>query len=359
MKNDPKTTVGARPETGSWGGLFRVAIVGAASLKGRELKDVLSERNFPSHDVRLLDDDESLGQLEAVGDEPTFIQSVLPEHMVGVDFTFFASDAQFTRNTWQLARKAGSDIIDLSYGLEDQAGVELRAPWVEREIGSVPRVDLGSVPVRVAHPASMALALVLLRAGKAAKLARSIATVFEPASESGKRGMDELHEQTVNLLSFQALPKVVFDSQVAFNLIERYGAKSASSLGSVEQRIQRDFRAIVRDKAAVPSMMLLQAPIFHGHAFSLYLEFDQRVPVEVLTAALAGDHMEIAAGGEDSPSNVNAAGQEQIQVLVRSDPQRGNAFWLWVACDNLRIAAVAAVESAESLIAGRPRGTVQ
>jgi hypothetical protein len=115
MKTDPKIASGAHAEAASWGGLFRVAIVGAASLKGRELKDVLTERNFPSHDVRLLDDDESLGQLEAVGDEPTFIQSVLPEHMDNVDFTFFASDPQFTRDTWSYAKKAGSDIIDLSY----------------------------------------------------------------------------------------------------------------------------------------------------------------------------------------------------------------------------------------------------
>ena len=84
-------------DCGSWGGLFRVAIVGAGTLKGREIKDVLSERNFPSHDVRLLDDDESLGQLEAIGDEPTFIQSVLPEHMENVDFTFFAADEKFTK----------------------------------------------------------------------------------------------------------------------------------------------------------------------------------------------------------------------------------------------------------------------
>ncbi len=70
-----------------------------------------------------------------MGEEPTFIQSVLPEHLENVDFTFFAADETFTRNTWPMARKAGSDIIDLSYGLESEKGVRLRAPWVERELG--------------------------------------------------------------------------------------------------------------------------------------------------------------------------------------------------------------------------------
>jgi aspartate-semialdehyde dehydrogenase len=359
MKTDPKIASGAHVEAGSWGGLFRVAIVGAASLKGRELKDVLNERNFPAHDIRLLDDDESLGQLEAVGDEPTFIQSVLPEHMDNVDFTFFASDAQFTRNTWGYAKKAGSDIIDLSFGLEGQEGVVLRAPWIEREIGKIPRVDLGTAPVRVAHPAAMVLALLLLRAGKAAKVRRSNVTVFEPASERGKRGMDELHEQTVNLLSFQQLPKTVFDSQLAFNMIDRYGEKASPSLGSIEKRIQSDFRSIVDGQAEVPSLMLLQAPIFHGHAFSLYIELEQEIRTEALTTALAGDHLVLSHGDEDPPSNVNAAGQEQIQVALRQDANRGNGFWIWAASDNLRIQSVAAVECAESLIPGRPRGTVQ
>ncbi len=359
MKNEPNNPSAARADGGHWGGLFRVAIVGAATLKGRELKDVLSDRNFPAQDIRLLDDEESLGQLEAVGEEPTFIQSVLPEHLENVDFTFFTADENFTRNAWPMARKAGSDIIDLSYGLEGQEGVLLRAPWVERELGATPKLDFIEAPVTIAHPAAVVLALLLLRAQKVGTIARAAATIFEPASEHGRRGMDELHEQTVNLLSFQQLPKTVFDAQVAFNLLDRYGEKSLPSLASVEDRIRRHFQSIVQGKLAMPALLLLQAPIFHGHAFSLYLELDNPVQIAELIAALSGEHVDVLQGVEESPSNVNAAGQEQIQVFVRSDPQNPNGFWLWIASDNLRIAALSAVECAENMIASRPRGTVQ
>ena len=359
MKNEANNPSAARADGGHWGGLFRVAIVGAATLKGRELKDVLNDRNFPAQDIRLLDDEESLGQLEAVGEEPTFIQSVLPEHLENVDFTFFTADENFTRNTWPMARKAGSDIIDLSYGLEGQEGVLLRAPWVERELGATPKLDFIEAPVTIAHPAAVVLALLLLRAQKVGAIARAAATVFEPASEHGRRGMDELHEQTVNLLSFQQLPKTVFDAQVAFNLLDRYGEKSLPSLASVEDRIRRHFQSIVQGKLAMPALLLLQAPIFHGHAFSLYLELDNPVQIAELIAALSGEHVDVLQGVEEAPSNVNAAGQEQIQVFVRSDAQNPNGFWLWVASDNLRIAALSAVECAENMIASRPRGTVQ
>lgn len=359
MKKPDDNSAAARANGGHWGGLFRVAIVGAATLKGRELKEVLSDRSFPAQDVRLLDDEESLGQLESVGDEPTFIQSVLPEHLENVDFTFFASEESYTRNTWKLARKAGSDIVDLSYALDGQPGALLRAPWVERELGAPPRIDFAEATVVVAHPAAVVLALLMLRAQRTGRISRAVATAFEPASEHGRRGMDELHEQTVNLLSFQQLPKGVFDAQVAFNLLDRYGEHSLPSLASVEGRIQSHFRSIVGDTLAVPSLMLLQAPIFHGHAFSLYIELEKPAQIEELTAAISGEHVDVLQGAEESPSNVNAAGQEQIQVFVRREGQNGNAFWLWAASDNLRIAALNAVECAENMLASRPRGTVQ
>lgn len=359
MKKPNNNPSAPRADGGHWAGLFRIAIVGAATLKGRELKEVLSDRNFPAQDVRLLDDEESLGQLEAVGDEPTFIQSVLPEHLENVDFTFFASEESYTQNTWKLAREAGSDIVDLSYALEGQAGTLLRAPWVERELGAPPKVHFGEATVVVAHPAAVVLGLLMLRAQRVGSIVRAIATVFEPASEHGRRGMDELHEQTVNLLSFQQLPKGVFDAQVAFNLLDRYGEHSSPSLATVEKRIQSHFRSIVQDRLAVPSLMLLQAPIFHGHAFSLYLELEKPAQIEELTAAISGEHVDVLQGMEEPPSNVNAAGQEQIQVFARPDGQNGNGFWLWAASDNLRIAALNAVECAENMLASRPRGTVQ
>jgi len=212
----------------SRGKLYRAAIVGAASLKGKELAELLNERNFPAADIRLLDDDESLGQLEAMGDEISFIQRVRAEQFEHVDFTFFASDQESTRRSWRDARDAGSAIIDLSAVLEDQPGATVRSLWIERERGQVAPPELQPGPCVTAHPVAVVLALLLLRARKAGVIRRVVATMFEPASEHGQRGMDELHQQTVNLLSFQPLPKEVFDAQVAFNLVARYGQKIAS-----------------------------------------------------------------------------------------------------------------------------------
>src|SRR5215471_167580 len=129
--------------------LYHVAIVGGATLKGKELKEVLEERNFPSVDIRLLDDNESLGQLERVQDEVSFVQPVTPDQLANVDFTFFASDSNFTRANWKLARQAGSAIVDLSYALEDETAA-LSAPWIDRELGRHPQLSLESSAVMIA-----------------------------------------------------------------------------------------------------------------------------------------------------------------------------------------------------------------
>src|SRR5438045_3200429 len=243
--------------------VFRVAFVGAATLKGRELKEVLDEMNFPVADVKLLDDDESLGQLDQVGDEATFIQPADPEHFRNVDFAFFTSDAAFTGRHWQSALQAGSTVLDLSYALEGEINVAVRSPWVEKELDRGSRQepsleDLTTTAVVVAHPAATVLALLLLRAHTAGSIRTTAATVFEPVSEQGKRGMDELHQQTVNLLSFTTLPKDLFDEQVAFNMLGTYGEGSSISLKNIEARIAAHFEAIVGKSVPVPSLMLVQ-----------------------------------------------------------------------------------------------------
>ena len=358
--SSPLKPVAASGAETTRGNLYRVAIVGASSLKGKEVAEVLNDRNFPAVDVKLLDDDESLGQLETMGDEITFIQSVRSEQFERLDFTFFASDQSCTRKNWMKARDAGSAIVDLSYALEDDPASSIRSPWVERQLGQTPALELQPGPCVVAHPVASMLALLTLRAQKAGDIhQRAIASVLEPASEHGQKGMDELHEQTVNLLSFQELPKKVFDTQIAFNIAASYGPNSSPSLQSVEQRILKHYRRIAGQDAIQPSVRLVQAPIFHGHAVSLYLQLEQPVALGDLSQALAGDHITVARQAEDSPSNVNSAGQGDILVSLTRDENYSNGVWVWATADNLRIAAVAAVECAETMTPSRPRGKIQ
>jgi aspartate-semialdehyde dehydrogenase len=338
--------------------LYRVAIVGAATLKGKEIAEILRERKFPAVDVRLLDDDESLGRLEAAGDEMNFIRSIRSEQFERVDFAFFASDPGSTRNHWKMARDLGDTIVDLSYALEEEPGASVRSPWIERQTGKPIAPELQPGPVVVAHPAATVLAMLALRSEKAGKIQSMVATVFEPASENGQKGMDELHEQTVNLLSFQELPKEVFDIQVAFNMAARYGQRSELALEAVSQRIRKHYKKIA-EGAAEPALQVLQAPVFHGHGFSIYLEMEKPITIADFSQALAGEHVVVSGSPEDTPTSVSAAGQGDILVSPTLDANHKNGIWLWVTTDNLRVAALTAVECAEIMTTSRPRGQIQ
>jgi aspartate-semialdehyde dehydrogenase len=340
-------------------GFYRVAIVGAGSLKGKEVAEVLDQRNFPAVDVKLLDDDESLGQLEAMKDEITFIQSLRAEQFDNIDFTFFASDAECTRHTFKQVQAAGSAIVDLSYALENELGATIRAPWVQRQLGQVNALDLQPGPAVVAHPTALVLALLLGRLGSASPVTKAVATVLQPASEHGQNGMDELHEQTVSLLSFQQLPKKQFDVQVAFNMVSRYGDQASSTLLAVSERVVSHYKKIAPEQGPIPSVVVLQAPTFHGYTISLNVEFSGAADVAELSKALAGEHVSLVPGSQEAPNNVNAAGQGDILVSVTPDVSNTHGVWLWIAFDNLRLSATTAVECAEAMAASRPRGQVQ
>src|ERR1700693_5882531 len=101
MSSNFKAVPLTHPDPIRAGALYRLAIVGAGTLKGKEIAEVLGDRNFPSADVKLLDDNESLGQLESVGDEVSFIQSVRAEQFERIDFTFFACDQECNSQTWK------------------------------------------------------------------------------------------------------------------------------------------------------------------------------------------------------------------------------------------------------------------
>jgi aspartate-semialdehyde dehydrogenase len=354
MNSNPKSATPAQSR-----GFYRVAIVGAGSLKGKEVAELIDQRNFPAIDVKLLDDDESLGQLEAMKDEVTFIQSVRPEQFDNMDFTFFAADAHSTRKIFKQVAASGSAIVDLSYALENEPAATVRAPWVQRQFGQVDPPELQPGPAVVAHPVSVALALLIGRLGVAFPVTQAVATVLQPASEHGQKGMDELHEQTVSLLSFQPLPKKLFDVQVAFNTVSRLGEQAIANLVSVNERIVRHYKKIAPELSPVPSVVVLQAPTFHGYTVSLHVQLANTADVAQISKALAAEHITLVAGGQEAPNNVNAAGQGDILFSVTPDSSDPKGVWIWAAFDNLRLAANTALDCAEAMTASRPRGKVQ
>jgi aspartate-semialdehyde dehydrogenase len=352
-------------------GMYRIGIVGASSLKGRELADELEDSLLAASDFVLFDDEETTGQVTAVGDEPTFIRQVEPGSFDRMDFVFFAGKPEDTVEHWQAARRAVASIVDMSYALERERGVLVRGPLiglggatpVKRDPGQ-PNVqpNLETAAVVAAHPAAVMLALVTGRVEAAMEVESVAATVVEPASEHGREAMDELHQQTVNLLSFQNLPRDQYDAQVAFNLLPSLGSSSKVKLAETEERIGRHYSQIGLGRLPPLDLELVQAPVFHGYVASVMLELAEETTADKVEAALAGESIDVVSEDSDPPSNLSAAGQEDIMVRVRGTGEPGalsRRFWLWLAADNLKLGALNAIACANELKRLRPRGKVQ
>jgi len=344
--------------------VYKIAIAGASSILGRELKDALSESPLAAANFALFDEEDAQGQLDQVGDEVTFIQALGAEAFERADFTFFCGSEDLTRRHWRQALRAGSSVLDLSGALDQETGVLVRAPWLGSAAASA---DLFTPAIVPAHPAALALALLMERVQTAARVRSASATLLLPASEFGKAAMDELHQQTVNLLSFQTLPRAIYDAQAAYNLLGGLGEAATASLSAAAARIRRHYQAL----AGGPPLALqaIHAPVFHGHAFSIAVELEHPAEIAALEEALSGEHVDLVLEDTDSPSNLAATGQNDVLVRLRTEiapmgpaaRHAGSAqrFWLWAASDNLRLAAQNAVECALDLRRLRPQGTVQ
>lgn len=344
---------------------YRIGIVGASSLLGKELSDELATSSLAASDLVLLDVEDAAGQITATADEASFIQRLEASSFEKMDFVFFAGDGGITRKYWQDARRAAASIVDLTYALEGEKDVLVCAPWVTEVLGEKTRgklPDLNTPAVVAAHPVAVMLAMVAGRLQRKLVLTTVAATVMEPASEYGRTAMDELHQQTVNLLSFQTLPREQYDAQVAFNLLPELGEAAKVKLGMTEQRIRRHYAGLSDGQLPVLALQMVQAPVFHGYVLSLLVELGKPASMGEFETALAGEHIDLVSGESDPPSNLSAAGQEDIMVRVRKDSggeERGTRFWIWLAADNLKLAALNAIACATELRRLRPLGKVQ
>ena len=329
---------------------FHIALVGASSLKGKEVKEVLEKRSFPIRRLSLLDEQERQGQLAEFQGEPTFIRPVDGGSFEGVDFAFFTGSALFLRHCWKLAESKGCRMIDLTGALEEEA----------QEVAVAGPLATGQLPpgegkmFAAAHPAALTISSILRRLSASFPITRAVVNVFEPASEQGKAGVEELHQQTVSLLRFQKMPQQVFGSQLVFNLLTACGEDRRPSLAEVEQQVGRHIDRLLGSRPLRPSVRVVQSPIFHAHTFSFYVELERPHDPAELEEALLADGFDLRRSSEEAPSAVGAVGSDDILVGdIRRDRAGSCGYWLWAAADNLRLSALNAVRIAEEL--GRVR----
>ena len=323
-----------------------IALVGGDSLLAKELREVLSKSN-PAPRVQLISaSGDGTAKLAAEGDEPIVMAPLSAESLAGTTVAFLAGSPASSRRALKVNPQGGPRLIDLAGGLEEQPEARLRAPFADPALW---RPEGIASPIQViAHPAAIALAMFLGRVSKAGTIRRSVIHIFEPASERGQRGLDELQQQTIGVLSFQKLKTDVFDTQLAFNMLARYGEEALEPLESIEQRVEKHLASLLTAWPGIPmpSLRVIQAPVFHGHSISTWVEFEENPGADALAKVLAESGLDVRT--DEPPSNVGMAGQSGLSVgAIAVDHNQPRASWFWLASDNLRLAAENAVAVAK------------
>jgi aspartate-semialdehyde dehydrogenase len=338
---------------------YRVVVIGAGSLLGKELLAILEERNFPIAELITVSGEAGEADLPIVdigrgSRTAEGYQDVIP---AGFDFAFVCAPHQ------QLAswiERAGRDkhepvgsriIIDLCFGVPGGATAPVQIPFLDGASASGRRIGVDEL-VRVItapHAATLMISALLLRLGARFQVRTAVAQIFSPASEMGPRAIDELQKQTVNLLSFQKVPREAFGAQIAFNLLPRLGA-GYEKADALEARIRDQIDAYFGGRVPTPALRIFQVPVFYSTALSLYVETQERVPPSDLVVALDGAPIVIRRTSEKPPSQVDAAGSNDILVdAIQPDAAHPAGVWFWAVADNLRLAALNAIQIAEGI----------
>lgn len=310
----------------------------------------MEERGFPAAEIRLLDDDEAGGTLTEAGGEPTFIRTVNEDSFENLDLIFFAGTPDFTTRNLAQARRSGARIIDLSGALGAADDV---AHWIPALDGALPPPGAPKADAKTffSPPAGSIIACTIAAALSVVKAKGIALVIFQPVSERGQRGVLELESQTVNLLSFQPISRELYDAQVAFNLLSRYGPASHTQLERVRSEIVTCTLAYLRKRILPPSIQLIQAPVFYAYAFSAFATLECACEPAGIEKGFAEAGAQVAGAGDLVPDNISVAGESLIQVArVEQDSVNPNGYWIWGATDNVRLAAVNALSIAEKLL---------
>jgi aspartate-semialdehyde dehydrogenase len=284
---------------------------------------------------------------EASG-EPAVIQPVEEGTFDRAAKVFFTGSADFTRANLGAARAAAkAKVIDLSGATAADAETVSWFPKLDSLHARNFPMDASVYAIpSAAATAAASLALGLFKIG----VSRMVVTSFQAVSEAGRAGIEELEGQTGQLLSFQGMGQPVFDTQVAFNLLDRFGPASKHKLNAVRERLRAETKACLGKKSVMPALQVIHAPVFYGTTFAACAELVPGATLEQIVAACENAGFVIPGDGEPGPSNVSVAG-EKVAHLAKpeEDPARPGAWWFWGAADNIRLPAANAVKLAEML----------
>ncbi len=330
---------------------YTIAIVGATGSVGREMLNVLAEREFPAAEVVALASARSVGEDVTFGDQTLTVAALDDYDFAGVDIALFAAGGGVAAEHAPRAALAGAVVIDNSSHFRMDPDVPLIVPEV-----NATAVEGYRARNLIANPncSTAQLVVALNPLHRAATIRRVVVATYQSVSGAGKAAMNELFDQTRGIFAGSQAVPAAFTKQIAFNVIPHIDVFMDDGSTKEEWKMAAETNKILSADIRLTATCV-RVPVFIGHAEAVNIEFERPLSAEAAREILrtAPGVMvvdEHADGGYTTP--VDCVGDAATFVSrIREDPTIGNGLNLWVVSDNLRKgAALNAVQIAEVLV---------
>jgi aspartate-semialdehyde dehydrogenase len=329
---------------------YIVAVVGATGAVGNEMIATLEQRNFPVEKLRLFASERSQGKTLSFRGEDVPVETLDKTAFKGIDIALFSAGGERSKDWAPVAAKSGCVVIDNS----SQWRMDPEVPLVVPEVNPH---DLKWHKGIIANPncSTIQMVVVLKPVHDAARIKRVVVTTFQSVSGTGKKAMDELMQQTTDLLSFRPVQKNVYPHQIAFNCLPHIDTFLDNGYTKEEMKMVNETRKIMGDDSIRVTATTVRVPVFRCHSESLNIETEKKITPNEVRAVLSSAPGIIVYDAPEKnvyPLAVDVADKDETYVgRIREDESIENGINMWIVADNLRKgAALNAVQIAEKLL---------
>jgi aspartate-semialdehyde dehydrogenase len=330
---------------------YKVAVVGATGNVGREMLDILHEREFPVSDVVALASSRSAGKEVSFGDDDLKVQDLAKYDFKGTDFVFSSPGAKVSAEYSPKAGKAGAIVVDNTSHFRMDPDVPLVVP----EVNPDALKDYGKKNI-IANPncSTIQMLVALKPLHDAATIKRVVVSTYQSVSGAGKEAMDELFNQSRHFFMNDEVKSEQFTKQIAFNIIPQIDKFMDDHMTKEEWKMVAETKKILDSKIKVCANCV-RVPVFIGHAEMINVEFEEEISAKDamrlwrkapgVTVIDLDSEMEYVTPAE-------IAGEDDVFVSrVREDVSVENGLNFWCVADNMRKgAALNSIQIAETLV---------
>ena len=331
---------------------YSIAVVGATGAVGNEMIKILEERKLPVGKLKLLASTRSAGSYIEFYNKDIKVEILDEDSFKGVDIGLFSAGGTVSEKFAPVAASSGCIVVDNTSAFRMDSQVPLVVPEVNpHAIAQYKKKGI------IANPncSTIQMVVALKPIHDVAGIKRIVVSTYQAVSGTGKKAIDELQDQTRDILSFQDVECNVYPHQIAFNCLPHIDIFLENAYTKEEMKMVNETRKILEDDSIRVTATTVRVPVFYSHSESVNIETEKKITADEVRNLLSqapGVTVVDDPASARYPMAIDAAGKDDTFVgRIREDESIEKGINMWIVADNLRKgAALNAIQIAEILV---------